>query len=209
MQSIFLLFVTTFVSASAIELTPSNWDHHTVGKTIFVKFFAPWCGHCKKIKPAWDQLMNDYKDSSTILVADVDCIGEGKPLCDTHGVKGFPTIKFGAGVLEDYKQGRSLEELRKFTSELTAPCNVFTMEHCTDEQQAQITEHNEKSMEELQGLINVHSSTVANIEHVFTTGVKGLQDQFETMRGDKENALAQLGDVGILKSLLGTPKNEL
>ena len=64
-------------------------------------------------------------------------------------------------------------------------------------------------MEELQGLINVHSSTVANIEHVFTTGVKGLQDQFETMQGDKENALAQLGDVGILKSLLGTPKNEL
>ena len=33
------LFATT---ASAIELTPDNWDEATAGKTIFVKFLAPW-----------------------------------------------------------------------------------------------------------------------------------------------------------------------
>lgn len=28
--------------ASALELTPDNWDEHTEGKTVFIKFLAPW-----------------------------------------------------------------------------------------------------------------------------------------------------------------------
>jgi len=29
-------------AASAIELTPDNWDAETGGKTVFIKFLAPW-----------------------------------------------------------------------------------------------------------------------------------------------------------------------
>jgi hypothetical protein len=29
-------------TASAVELTPDNWDAETSGKTVFVKFLAPW-----------------------------------------------------------------------------------------------------------------------------------------------------------------------
>jgi hypothetical protein len=29
-------------SASAVELTPDNWDDETAGKTVFIKFLAPW-----------------------------------------------------------------------------------------------------------------------------------------------------------------------
>lgn len=28
--------------ASAVELTPDNWDSETSGKTVFIKFLAPW-----------------------------------------------------------------------------------------------------------------------------------------------------------------------
>jgi hypothetical protein len=34
-----------FVSAACVaakELTPDNWDAETAGKTVFVKFLAPW-----------------------------------------------------------------------------------------------------------------------------------------------------------------------
>jgi hypothetical protein len=32
----------TLALASAIELTPDNWDDETIGKSVFVKFLAPW-----------------------------------------------------------------------------------------------------------------------------------------------------------------------
>merc|ERR1719446_1279363 len=81
--------------SSAIELTQADWDDKTAGKSVFVKFFAPWCGHCKGMKPDWDKLMTAYEGHATTLVADVDCTGEGKSLCETVGVEGFPTIKHG------------------------------------------------------------------------------------------------------------------
>ena len=29
-------------TASAVELTPDKWDEMTAGKTVFIKFLAPW-----------------------------------------------------------------------------------------------------------------------------------------------------------------------
>ncbi len=37
-----LLALASAPAVSAIELTPDNWDAETSGKTIFVKFYAPW-----------------------------------------------------------------------------------------------------------------------------------------------------------------------
>jgi len=91
-----LALALTLAAAQATDLNPTNYDAAVSGKTVFIKFFAPWCGHCKKLKPAWDTLMADYKDHPTKLVADVDCTGPGKPLCDANGVKGFPTLLYVA-----------------------------------------------------------------------------------------------------------------
>jgi hypothetical protein len=35
-------FLSLAASTSALHLTPENWDAETAGKTIFVKFYAPW-----------------------------------------------------------------------------------------------------------------------------------------------------------------------
>ena len=56
------------------------------------------------MKPAWDKLMDDFAGNPGSLVADVDCTAEGKPLCDSNGVEGFPTIKYGdPSNLEKYE----------------------------------------------------------------------------------------------------------
>jgi hypothetical protein len=37
-----LLLAALLVGASAIELTPATWDAETAGKSVFIKFLAPW-----------------------------------------------------------------------------------------------------------------------------------------------------------------------
>jgi len=42
MQMRFVILALAVAVASATELTPANWDSETAGKTVFVKFQAPW-----------------------------------------------------------------------------------------------------------------------------------------------------------------------
>jgi len=66
------------------------------------------------MKPAWDKLMETYKDSKDYLIADVDCTAKGKLLCQEHKVRGYPTLK--AGYPDDRKFGWNyLAELASLT----------------------------------------------------------------------------------------------
>ena len=65
----------------ATVLTDDNWDSETAGKTVFVKFYAPWCGHCKALAPAWKKLMDKYDGHATALVGHADCTGDA---CSSH-----------------------------------------------------------------------------------------------------------------------------
>ena len=40
------------------------------------------------MKPDWDALGDEYADSKTVIIGDVDCTAAGKPLCEKYGVKG-------------------------------------------------------------------------------------------------------------------------
>jgi len=37
-----LSLLSMSATASAVSLTPDNWDSETAGKTVFIKFQAPW-----------------------------------------------------------------------------------------------------------------------------------------------------------------------
>jgi len=37
-----IAFLGLATTANAVELTPDNWDAETSGKTVFIKYLAPW-----------------------------------------------------------------------------------------------------------------------------------------------------------------------
>jgi len=91
------------------------------------------------MKPAWDQLGGEFKDSSSVVIGDADCTGTGKSLCDANDVKGYPTIKYFTGETgpsgTDYSGGRTFEDLKKFTDdELSVKCLIDNDDGCTDKE---------------------------------------------------------------------------
>ncbi|KAK7483138.1 hypothetical protein BaRGS_00025634 [Batillaria attramentaria] len=101
------------------ELTDETFEEAIAEGLTFVKFFAPWCGHCKRLAPTWEDLGADYADKP-VSIARVDCTQQ-KSVCDSNGVRGYPTlIMFQNGVkLEEYKGSRSLDDLKKFVDGFT------------------------------------------------------------------------------------------
>lgn len=78
-----------------------------------VEFYAPWCGHCKNLKPAYEKAAQSL--AGIAKVAAVNCDEEmNKPFCGQMGVQGFPTLKIvrpgkkpGKPTVEDYQGPRS------------------------------------------------------------------------------------------------------
>mmetsp|Transcript_13053 Transcript_13053/g.22024 ORF Transcript_13053/g.22024 Transcript_13053/m.22024 type:complete len:163 (-) Transcript_13053:358-846(-) len=83
-------------------------------KPWFIKFFAPWCGHCKKLAPVWTELYQ--RNMEELNVARVDCTqSESKPLCEQFNVRGYPSLLFFKGdKIFKYKFKRSIEAMEDF-----------------------------------------------------------------------------------------------
>lgn len=199
------LLAAGLASASATTLSADNWDSLTEGKTIFVKFFAPWCGHCKKLKPDWDKLMTAFEGHASALVGDCDCTGDCKPMCDANAVQGFPTLKFGSPeALEAYEGGRTFAELKKFSDENLKPvCSPANIDLCDEEKTAEIKKYQAMSAEELENTINAGVSAIEAAEAAFKEGVKGLQSQYEAMKEAQDVAVSEVknGGLGMMKAV--------
>lgn len=101
-----------------IELSEDGFTRSIAKGVSIVKFYAPWCGHCKRLAPTWDELAVKFAGSSSVKVAKVDCT-KAQSTCSKENVDGYPTIflyKDGQRVVE-YDGDRSLDNLVKFVNE--------------------------------------------------------------------------------------------
>ncbi|RDX81869.1 hypothetical protein CR513_37405 [Mucuna pruriens] len=134
-------FALLFVAATAddvVVLSEDNFEKE-VGQDrgALVEFYAPWCGHCKKLAPEYEKLGSSFKKAKSVLIGKVDC-DEHKSLCSKYGVSGYPTIQwFPKGSLEPkkYEGPRTAESLAEFVNTeggtnvkiATAPSNVVVL----------------------------------------------------------------------------------
>ncbi|KAI6155435.1 protein disulfide isomerase [Pisolithus tinctorius] len=90
-------------------------------KDVLVTFTAPWCGHCKNLKPIYEQVAQAFKPESNCIVANIDADAAlNKELAAQYGVASYPTIKFfprGGKEVEDYNGARTEEAFVNFLNE--------------------------------------------------------------------------------------------
>jgi len=156
------------------------------------------------MKPAWDALMAEYKDHKTILIGDVDCTAAGKPLCDAHGVKGYPTIKHGdPSGLEDYKGGRDEAALKEFAKGLKPSCSPANIDLCDDDKKAEIAKIQAMSKEDLAKEIAEKEKLLADAEETFKSAVEKLQKTYEELTKAKEATETEVKEsgLGLMKSV--------
>lgn len=121
--------------------------------------------------------MDEFKDSKSSLVADVDCTAGGQDLCQTHGVKGYPTIKWGdPSDMKDYDGGRSFSDLQKFAQENLGPsCGPDNLDLCDADDKATLEKYMAMDSAALDAAISEGDAKVAKVEASFTKKIKKLE----------------------------------
>jgi len=129
----------------------------------------------------------------------VDCTTGGKSLCEQHGVRGYPTIKYGdPSNLEDYKGGRSLSALQKFASENLKPtCSPANLDLCDADKKKTIEEFMAMSDDALAAKIKEKKDEQEALEATFKDEVKKLQATYEKLQKDKEEGLKAVKESGL------------
>ncbi|VDM04627.1 unnamed protein product [Schistocephalus solidus] len=116
-------------AADVLSLTNGDFDSKLKENDItLVKFYAPWCGHCKRIAPEFEAAATQLKESQpNVQLAEVDCTTE-KDLCERYGVTGYPTLKVfqkaDFGTPENYEGGREKDDIVNYMTTLARPAST-------------------------------------------------------------------------------------
>lgn len=100
-----------------MQLTSSTFETHlSQHPWVLVKFYAPWCGHCKSLAPRFDEAATHLAASGKPgVLAKVDVTQE-EDLGQIHNIEGFPTLLlFNNGKLyKEYDGKRTVDDLVSF-----------------------------------------------------------------------------------------------
>ena len=136
-----LFFAGAFAKVVQI-LTDANFDAIVMDKDkdVLVEFYAPWCGHCKRLEPVilsncrlqltsqvYDTVAEDFADDEHVVIAKLNADDHGKA-AKRFGIQGYPTIKlFPANKKDkpvDYMSAREEKDFVEFMNEHTGTYRV-------------------------------------------------------------------------------------
>ncbi|XP_013133156.1 PREDICTED: protein disulfide-isomerase A3 [Papilio polytes] len=120
-----LIYLCKAAEEDVLDLTDSDFSSLvSEHDTALVMFYAPWCGHCKRLKPEYAQAAGILKNDETpVMLAKVDCTEGGKSTCEKFSVSGYPTLKiFRKGELsQEYNGPRESNGIVKYMRAQVGP----------------------------------------------------------------------------------------
>eukprot|EP00794_Sanderia_malayensis_P018781 gene18781-20672_t len=114
-------------ASDVIDLTASNFESIALDskKDVLVEFYAPWCGHCKRLAPIYEKVAETYKYDHNCVVAKVDADNaENRPLSEKYGISGFPTMKFFPKNNKDGEEYEGGRDEQDFVDFLNTKCKL-------------------------------------------------------------------------------------
>jgi protein disulfide-isomerase-like protein len=109
---VYLIYVNYL--KEGFETKPDDLEEQIKDGKKVVLFYADWCGHCKDLKPTWDEVAKKINKEEKRMLK-VNCGGskaEDKEITSKYDIDGYPTIIiFENGEPKHYKGGRSEEDL--------------------------------------------------------------------------------------------------
>uniref|UniRef100_A0A8C7XC83 Protein disulfide-isomerase n=1 Tax=Oryzias sinensis TaxID=183150 RepID=A0A8C7XC83_9TELE len=122
---IFLAALAGFTRASdVLEYTDDDFESRIGNHDLaLVEFFAPWCGHCKRLAPEYEAAATRLK--GIVPLIKVDCTANSN-ICSKYGVSGYPTLKIFRDGEESgpYDGARTADGIVSFLKKQAGPASV-------------------------------------------------------------------------------------
>jgi thiol-disulfide isomerase/thioredoxin len=181
--SLLFLLQASVASAEVLSLDGSNIMELTEGKSIFIKFFAPWCEICQAMAPDFERLAADWEGHAVGLVAEVDCTGElSEGICDDYEISDLPTIYYGDRTSPELYEGeRTYEAMSAFAKEhISHPaCALKQMEYCSEEKKQLFAELQKKTRVELEAVEGVVEKRLAVAQAEYDQMIEELNEKYQ------------------------------
>ncbi|RCN48696.1 protein disulfide-isomerase domain protein [Ancylostoma caninum] len=157
-----------------VTLTSENFDDFISNNALtLVEFYAPWCGHCKKLAPEYEKAAKQLKaQGSPIKLGKVDATVE-KSLAEKYGVSGYPTLKIMRnGRRFEYNGPRDAHGIVRYMNEQASPAakklaNVAEVERFMEKEDVTII-----------GFFPTESSTAFE---AYSDAAEMLREEFKSM----------------------------
>lgn len=103
-----------------LELTNENFEKQALeaGRPVLVEFWAPWCGYCRRISPAYEKVADQYQDKLLIAQVNTD---EEPQLAGNYQIEVIPTLLL-------FQNGQPVASI--VAPESKASIDTFLREHC-------------------------------------------------------------------------------